>query len=187
MKQICYHLLICLLISSVFQLNAQQINETKSMLSWTGKAALSSYSLTGVIKVKSGHIKISNDSIQELKVVVDMNSIYHENKKLTKHLKSKDFFEVKKYQTATFVLQQPVVISNEKATLVGTLNIKETVENKKININIIQKNDLINISFNDTISRSIFGIEMRSSNFFKKMKDNGVADQFILKSELIFD
>lgn len=162
------------------------LNAKSSSISWTGKAAFNSYSLTGSIKAKEGKLKIENDTIKNLEVVINMKSIHHENKDLKKHLKNKDFFEVNKFEDATFILTKPSVIDDNEAYVVGNLKIKDKTHQKVVIVTLVE-NDNITLSFNTKLDRTKYGVTFNSPNFFKKMKENAIADEFTLKSELVFN
>jgi len=170
------------LISVITYAQNSSIETKNSTLSWTGNAAFNTYSLTGTLKVKSGTIKIENDSIKELKISIDMKSLNHENGDLTKHLKGKDFFEVNTYTEATFTLSKPVLIENAKATISGKLTIKDMTKDETFMIKLDENN--LSLSFDITIDLTAYGVKFNSPSFFKKMKENGIADDFVLKGQI---
>lgn len=177
---------ILLLVTMVTFGQEYTINTSSSKMEWTGKAAFNSYSLTGNINVKSGKILIENDSIKQLHVVIDMKSLNHKNKDLEKHLKNKDFFQVKKYKEAIFKLEKPVSIKNNKAIIKGLMTIKNKSFTEEVTLEVIQGTN-VKINFNTILDRTKYGVTYNSPNFFKKMKENAIADEFTLKSELIFN
>ena len=181
------HFITVLLIFIHLNISAQKLNLDKklSTISWTGKAAFNTYTLTGSLQAKSGEISITNDSIKELTVIIDMKSLHHENKDLKKHLRNKDFFEVKKHQIAVFTLLNPVKINNRKTTLIGSMSIKNNTNTEEVEVKIF-KDKTLKIRFTTTLDRTKYGVKFNSPSFFKKMKENAIADEFILKSELIF-
>lgn len=160
-----------------------KLNLEKSILNWTGKAAFNSYSLTGKLKPKKGVIKIEGNTITNLKVIIDMKSLYHENKDLKKHLRGQDFFEVKSFTEASFEISEPTKITNNKANLIGEMTIKDIIKKEVIEIIIIENK----ISFEYKINRTKYGVKFNSPSFFKKMKENAIADEFVLKGELFFE
>ncbi|EAQ42460.1 MULTISPECIES: YceI family protein [unclassified Polaribacter] len=186
MKKLQLFTAISLFIS--MSISAQKFNlESKnSNISWTGKAAFNAYALTGSLKAKSGEILIENDSIKKLEVIIDMKSLDHSNKDLKKHLRNKDFFEVKKYQTATFKLLNSVKLVKGKILLVGNMTIKNITKKEEIEVEI-HKNENINLQFTTNLDRTKYGVKFNSPSFFKKMKENAIADEFVLKSELTFN
>jgi len=170
-------------------INAQEfsINAQKSNLTWTGKAAFSSYSLSGDLKISNGKIHIENNIIQSLVIKIDMTSLTHKNRNLKSHLRSKDFFEVKRYKQAQFQITEPVQIVNGKATLVGTMKIKKTALKEAIEASIKIKEGQVILTFNTKLDRTKYDVKFNSPSFFKKMKENAIADQFTLKGNYIFN
>ena len=181
--------IITLFAFTSLTMNAQEysMNNKKSNLTWTGKAAFSSYSLSGDLKTSQGKILIENNTIKSLDITIDMTSLTHKNKNLKSHLRSKDFFEVKRYKQAQFTITKPVQIVDRKATLVGTMKIKKTSLEESIEANIKIKGGQVILTFNTKLDRTKYGVKFNSPSFFKKMKENAIADNFLLKGELIFN
>lgn len=183
-KYITTLIIICLMSAFTFGQN-KTVNTQKSTLNWTGKAAFNAYALTGTLKVKSGEITIENDSIKTLRITIDMKSLNHENSDLKKHLRGKDFFEVKTHTKATFELSEPVIINNNEAQITGKMTIKGITKTESFTIKINE--DYSSLSFNITIDRTSYGVKFNSPSFFKKMKENAIADEFKLKGNLILN
>lgn len=164
--------------------NAQELklNKNQSKLNWTGKAAFNSYSLTGSLKVKEGSITIEGNKIMTLEITIDMKSLDHENTDLKSHLRNEDFFEVNTFKTATFSILKPVTIDNNKAILVGKMTIKNITKEETIQVDI-SKNVL---TFSHIIDRTTYDVKFNSPSLFKKMKENAIADEFLLEGKLIF-
>lgn len=175
-----------IILLTTYLVGAQNLKLEQTTLNWTGKAAFSNYELTGSLKTKSGMLTIENDSITTLSVTIDMKSLNHENKDLKNHLRGKDFFEVKKYNEATFTLTNPIVINKNKATLIGYMTIKGITKQEIIEINISSKKDETTVSFNCVIDRTIYGVTFNSPSLIKKLKENAIADKFKLKGKLKF-
>ena len=155
-------------------------------LNWVGKAAFSAYTLSGTIQLKSAALIMDNESIQTGKFVVDMKTIISKMKDLTKHLKSKDFFEVKKYKTATFELTELTINEGGEQMAKGQLTVKNIT--KPITFLITQHvvDNQLSVKGKAIINRTAFGITFNSPSFFKKMKDQAIADDFELGFELVF-
>ncbi len=89
-------------------------------------------------------------------VSVDMNSMTTDTERLTNHLKSKDFFEVATYPTATFTLSR---ISNGTAS--GSMTIRGITKNISFPVSILKSNP-----------------EQYSATFTLNMKDFGINQTF---------
>ncbi|MEM7107567.1 MAG: YceI family protein [Bacteroidota bacterium] len=103
------------------------VNASESQLKWTGYHLAKSYEHWGYVDLKSGNIEVSNGKITSGEFTIDMTSIANkdvegekESKKLDGHLKSNDFFAVKKYPEAKLVIKK--VDASGKAT--GDLTIR---------------------------------------------------------------
>jgi len=138
--------------------------------------------LTGSLKKKEGIMKIEDGRVLELRIIIDMKSLDHENNDLKSHLRNEDFFEVNTFTTATFELLKPIIITNNTAILVGNMTIKNITKEEIIKAKISNKS----LSFSHIMNRTIYGIKFNSPSFFKKIKENAIADEFILEGRLIF-
>jgi len=166
---------------------AQQfkLDERKTELNWTGKAAFNSYSLSGTIQAKSGTLEMTDNGITAATFVVDMPTIDAEIAQLVKHLRSKDFFQVKKYPETTFVLTKPIDWTAKKAY--GDLTIKNKTQPVVLTLSSIKKTGAgLEINGSATIDRTAFGIYYNSPNYFDKLKENAIADAFELNFKLAF-
>ena len=112
------------------------MESTQSNCEWTGAAAVGSYTLTGSINVSSGALIIEENTITSCSLEFDLTTLQHEEKSLVEHLKSKDFFQVKKYPTATFELAAPSVISDGTTDIKGTLTIKGTSKEEQFPVTL---------------------------------------------------
>lgn len=164
-----------------------KLNSKQSSLKWTGKALGSSYTLSGTINTSDGALKISNDEIQAGTIQIDMKSIDSEVPVLTKHLKSKDFFEVKKYPKANFKVQQVSKTAMGTLKMSGLLQIKDTTEPAEIIGTLEQLDSGWKYTGKLSIDRTKFGITYNSASFFQNLGDQAIADDFDLEFELYFE
>ena len=175
---------ILFLILPFLQISAQTSYLKASKLKWTGKAAFNSYELTGTLKTQEGLIVIDQNTITNLKIIVSMESLNHENSDLKSHLRSKDFFDVKNYKTAFFELTQPAEIINKEVTLIGTMTIKGVRNSESISAFI--NSETSTISFKTNLNRVNYGVTFNSPSVFEKLKENAIADIFVLQGTLKF-
>ncbi|MBW1295433.1 YceI family protein [Aquimarina litoralis] len=189
MQTLKYILIISLIMIGVQKIQAQDhtLRIKKSELSWTGKAAFNSYSLTGTITPKEGIATITNNILSSLQLVINMKSIDHENNDLKSHLKNEDFFEVKKFPTAIFNVKNPVSFKDATTILKGNLTIKGKTNTENIPVNIETTASGILITFKYSIDRTKYGVNHNSPSIFKRMKENAIADEFILEGKLLFE
>ncbi|MDT0620054.1 YceI family protein [Croceitalea vernalis] len=182
---------ILLLIAILFfhQITAQNysLNKEVQSINWTGKAAFDAYSLTGTINTQQGSVLVKGDTIVQMSIVIDMKSLDHDNKDLKGHLRGKDFFEIKKYSQAKFVLTRPSIIKNGKVSLTGNLTIKNITKEETFTAGILKKEkNTIEIAPIMNINRTSYGVEYNSPTIFQSLKKNAIADDFELNGKLIF-
>lgn len=192
-------IVISTLISSVLfaqetsptsEVNSSQVfmlQKSSSTFDWTGKAAFNAYSQQGTLKAKSGKIQTKDDKVSYTKIVIDMTSLSSENKDLTKHLKNKDFFEVKKYKTATFLLTRQFTIKEGTVLAKGNLTIKNITKPYTMPLKITKTEKGYQVEGIATIDRTEFGVSFNSTSINDKIKENAIADDFSLKFKLNFE
>ncbi len=157
------------------------LRPAKQVISWTGYGEIGSYSLTGVLNLKSGSFEYDGKVLSKGVFVFDMNSINHENKTLVKHLKEEDFFYVKKYPVAEFQLS---TVKNGKASgFVIIRNIKKPIEFQVSIVENAAKQLIIKGSL--SIDRTQFEINYNSNSFFQNLGSNAIKNEFELKFELV--
>lgn len=109
-------------------------------MNWTGYGVGKSHS--GAITVKSGEVEVKGDELIGGQFVLDMATLKTgDSEKLQGHLQSPDFFDIKKYPTATFKITKVTPIKDAKAgspthTIVGDLTIKEKTHSETLQATI---------------------------------------------------
>ena len=183
MKQVIAILFLLLGISLSSQ--SYVVIPESSRLEWTGKAAFSAYKLSGTLEVKEGSIIVSEAGvISQGSIIIDMTSLDAEMGDLKKHLRSKDFFHVKKYPEAKFELTE--YIESEKC-YEGLLSIKDYTKPYNAVLETEVLTDRVILSGTITINRTDYGITFNSPSYFEKLKDQAIADDFKLELRLVFE
>ena len=157
-----------------------ELNPNRSSIRWygtNGSPVIAEH--TGGIKVKKGKVIVNTaGEITAAELVMDMTSITNDNlsgelqSKIVQHLKSPDFFDVKKYPEATFKSTQIQKISDKKYQIIGQLTIKNTKKN--------------NYSFkgNFIFDRTDFDVKYGSGKFFSNLGDKLINDTVKLSFDL---
>lgn len=90
---------------------SHQIDCAASRLDWTGRNIFKKH--FGTITVSDGELMVNNGEVTAGHITLDMNTIRNidlenrdENSLLIRHLKSEDFFDVERYPTARFDLDE---------------------------------------------------------------------------------
>jgi polyisoprenoid-binding protein YceI len=97
-------------ISTVVPDQVFKIDTSKSTLTWIGAKVTGRHN--GVIAIKEGEINLHDGEAHGGKTIFDMTTVRSDdksideagNKKLTGHLRSKEFFDVEQHPVATFVI-----------------------------------------------------------------------------------
>ncbi len=154
----------------------ENIDLSKSSLIWKGSKITGDFH-SGPIKIKKASLKNGKGEF-----VADMNSIGETTlkgewkTKFLGHIKSGDFFDVKKYPTAKLQVEK---IDN------GYLYGKLTIKNKTHDVTIpfVKKDKTYTgeLGFDRTKYDMIYG----SGNFFKNLGDKVIADTVTLKFKIV--
>ena len=186
MKNI-FLILALFIYSTTFAQKETKVSENGQSLTWIGKAAVGGYAPEGTLKIMSGKIVYTSEEIVDLKIVIDMKSLEQENVQLRDHLRDKDFFYVKKFPVATFILSEAVKIENGYANILGNMTIRGKTQPEKISALISPSAEGVKIDFKHKMDRTRYGVNHNSPSIFKKIKENAIADEFILKGAINFN
>lgn len=173
-------LLLSLLFSTSLLGQSNTMQVVTSEVNWKGKAAFNAYSLAGTLQLKKSEFLLKEESLSAVTITMDMKTIASDNKQLVKHLKSKDFFEVKRFPEATFSLSQAIVWEEGEQLAEGILTIKATSLPIRIPLIITKKGDNWLMTGKVMIDRTKYGIKFNSPTYFEKLKDQAIADEFEL-------
>ena len=96
----------------------------------------------------------------KIDVDIDTDSLWSDTPKLTNHLKSPDFFDVKKYPTAKFVSKSIEADKSGDSThkITGDLTLHGTTKTITIPAKVTATADAVNIDSQFTINRHDYGI-----------------------------
>ncbi len=107
----------------------------------------------GYFFVKDG-MPVGNDHV----IVIDMNSTWADDEKLTEHLKSADFFDVEKYPEARFEVTEVEKESNTKAVVSGNLTLHGVTKNISFPATVTEGGESMKFDAKFNINRKDFGI-----------------------------
>ncbi len=172
---------------NILQAQELKLNTDKSIINWTGKAALTSYSMSGTLRLKSGILILNDSSIKSSYLVVDMKSLDAENNDLEKHLRCKDFFEVKRYDEATFSLNRIELTNSDSALVSGQAMIRGIKDSLVFTISIQKNAEFMQLSGSLFIDRTKFGVYYNSTSFFENLKEQAIDNFFKLDFKLFFE
>lgn len=112
-----------------------------------------------------------------IQVTIQTASLYADKEKLTKHLKSPDFFDVAKYPTATF---QSTEIKKDGAghTVTGDLTLHGVTKRISFPATIKKEGDAVTATAEFSINRQDFGIA------YAGMPDDLIRDLVVIKLDI---
>ena len=173
------------------------IDTAKSQLTWIGAKMTGRHN--GIFKIREGELHLDDSMLTSGTIVIDMTQMRSDDKtidpnanaKLTKHLRSADFFDVEKYNTAKFVLtgiapydstvvKKPAPRTKTDAALrvkdpthfiTGNLTLKDQTKSVTFPAKITLEEDLLKAKANFNIDRTHWGLVYRS--------DKSLGDQTI--------
>lgn len=173
--------IMVLLISGFFATTAlaQEVDLKASSVGWKAEKKISA-GHTGQIGLKSAKAEVKDGKILGGEFVIDMDSIAVDElegewkSKFITHIKSDDFFDVKKYPTAKLVIDK----QSGKNEVSGKLTIKEKTHPVKVKFS----KDKNTYSGKVVFDRTKYGVIYGSGNFFKEL----TADK-IIKNDVEVD
>lgn len=169
-----------------------EIDTTASTIEWRGTKPTGEHK--GTIEIQDGSIMATTEKVSSGRVVIDMNSIKvtdegmdeKQRTNLVNHLKGTvegketDFFNVKKYPTATFEITG-VSEENGQKLLQGNLTLKDSTKNIQFPVRTeIGEEELTLESETFTIDRTDWGVNYGSKSVFDNLGDNFISDEMEL-------
>ena len=165
-------------------------NTETSMIEWKGFKPTGAHN--GTIAIKQGKLNVSDNAIESGKFVIDMSSIVvsdipvekEGNAKLSRHLKSADFFDIETYPNASFEVTS-IETEDGKTMLSGNLTMKDATNNISFPVSTEMKDDMLTLTSETfTINRSKWNIKHGSKSFFDNLGDKFINDNIELKVTL---
>lgn len=181
--------------ASVKGVSTYKVVSEQSDVKWLGKKVTGSHN--GVIQLKNGELKVTDNAVTGGSFVIDMTTIKdldltdpEYNGKLIGHLKSPDFFDVDKNPTSTFEITKVSPITNAKpgepnATIDGNLTIKGATHPLSFPATIAVTADTVMAAAKDIkVDRTLYDIRYGSKKFFEKIGDKAINDEFWISVSL---
>lgn len=163
---------------------AQPLAILDSQVEWKGKAAFNAYSLSGTIELEKASLLSENGTLSEAIILINMRSIQSDNANLVQHLKSKDFFKVKRYALAQFTMDAPILLQAGVQEVQGQLQIKDISHPISFPVELVQVGEKWTLTGKMIVDRTIYGITFNSPTYFEKLKEQAIADEFELTFRL---
>jgi polyisoprenoid-binding protein YceI len=168
-----------------------------STVMWSGqKPLVAGYVHKGTIMLSEGMIEVK-DGTAAGSFTIDMNSIKAtslgggkegQESGLEKHLKSKDFFNVETYPTATMKIASVTPIEGvaHRYTVVGELTLLGKTNAVTFPADIYTKEDgTLMANATVSIDRTVWGITYGSGSFFDNLANNAIDNNINLDLSLV--
>ena len=154
-----------------------------SKLIWTGKE-VSTKQHNGTLNIKKGQIKISDKGLISGDIEIEMSTINTTDlqgrgkERLDGHLKSPDFFDVKKHPVAFLKFQgNEKHFSDGKLKFDGELTIKNISHPISFFSTIENVNGKLSAKAEVTFDRSLYNVRFGSGKFFDNLGDRLIYDE----------
>lgn len=158
----------------VFSNNASTITFTGSKVTGSHSGGFNEFS--GHFIVKGGTLAASGH-----KLVIDMNSTFSDDERLTQHLKAADFFDVETYPESSFEvssIDEKVGAKGESHALTGNFTLHGVTKSIEIPVNVTQSEKAINVKADFFINRLDFGVN------YPGRKDDLIRKEVVIKFDL---
>lgn len=168
------------------------IEPAKSSVVWVGKKVTGEH--TGNIKINKGALEVENERLVGGEFELDMKSITNSdlvdaewNTKLVNHLKSEDFFNVEKFQTAKLKIKSVIFGKGGSYDVMGELTIRGVTKPVQFKADLEKNKDATYKANSEIVfNRADFGLKYNSGKFFdpKTLGDKLIYDDVTVKVSL---
>lgn len=150
-----------------------------SEISFVGSKVTGSHD--GGFRTFNGHFSIADGAPvgNDHRVVIDMNSTWSDNDRLTGHLKNEDFFDVENHPEATFDVTSVSQTSDTDFQVSGNFTLRGTTKNITFPTTVTQDGETIHINAEFDINRQDFGVS------YEGAADDLIRDQVVIRLKLV--
>ena len=169
--------------------NDVKVNTKNSKLIWTGSKPTGSH--TGTIDILSGFLTFDHGNFVGGTFSIDMQSLAtndmseESNKKLDRHLKNEDFFDVEKFSDANLKITKVFKIDDRNYSVLADLTMKGITNPISFEAEVTGSGNSFVAAAKFTIDRTKWGVEYKSGNIFKNLGDKIIYDDIELDVFLI--
>lgn len=159
------------------------------------KTLVKGYADKGTFAAKEGSLTIKDGKISEGKIIFDMNSIQATStgigggiETLSKHLKSKDFFDVSKFPTAELSFDGSTpdadVASTFRSIVSADLTVKGVTQEIEFPVRLYMKDGQAHADSALELDRTRWDIRYGSDKFFDNLANNVIDDIFTVSFQI---
>jgi len=183
---------IAILFSAFFMLTAftthvdrYSADVSKSKLVWKAEKVTGGHD--GHVSLKRGSVTMDHGKIASANFVVDMTTITNDDiksekysDKLVEHLKSEDFFFVKKHPEVSFEMMRATDLGNGKFDVFGTLTIKDIQGVIAFPMELKESKSELIVSGSFSFDRNKYKIIYNSGSFFENLGDKAINNDVVV-------
>jgi polyisoprenoid-binding protein YceI len=163
------------------------IDTKESVLTWKGSNPLGAH--TGYVYISKGELMIETGQLVGGTVEIDMSTIedtdHGSDNNLINHLKSPDFFDVKKFPFSAIAITRVASINDEDKEITGNLNIKGITHPVTFPAKIEVKDGIVKASGKLVIDRTKWDVRYKSGKFFDNLKDQAISDDIEFNIKIV--
>ncbi len=166
------------------------IDKKESVVTWKGSMVFAAKgSHTGYAYLSKGELLIEKSQLVGGAVEVDMGTItdpvYGSDNDLIHHIKSPDFFDVKKFPLATFAITKVASPKGENIDVTGNLTIKGITHAVTFPAKIEVNDGIVNAHGSVIIDRTQWDVLYSSGKFFDNLADEAISDGIELDIKIV--
>lgn len=161
------------------------VNTAESEVKWTATKVTGKH--FGKINVTSGAIEFTEGQFSGGEAVIDAASLTVEDlqgsgkEKLTKHLKSADFFDVEQFPSAAIKITEVKTAGENLYDVTADLTIKNITKPAAFQARVEKTDAGISATAMITVDRTAYDIRYGSGKFFENLGDKTIHDDFALE------
>src|SRR5258706_3760045 len=181
---------LCFISSRPIESEKYVVDKKESVVTWKCSMVLASIGQhTGYVYISKGELMIEKGKLVGGKVEVDMSTIADEShgyeNNLVEHLKSPDFFDVKKFPIATFEITKVASGDGENIKVTGDLTIKGITHEVTFPAGIEVKGGVVSANGKVTIDLSQWDVRYGSGKFFVNLADEAISDSIEFDMKIV--
>jgi polyisoprenoid-binding protein YceI len=162
----------------------------ESVVTWKGSMAFAGKGEhIGYVSISKGELIMDKNQLTGGSVVLDMTTItdkvHGSDNSLIDHLKDPDFFDVKKFPIAVFVITNVAAAPAGTADVTGNLTIKGTTNVITFPATLDVKAESVTASGKVTIDRTKWDVRYKSGKFFSGLADEAIADEIEFDMKIV--
>ena len=181
MKILLFALLSGLLLAFRPAATSYQVDPAASRLTWTGHAETGAWAPTGSLPLRRGQFAAEGTRLVRGRFEFELSGLTHTDARLQEHLRGEDFFDVVRFPTAVFVLEEA---RNGEAR--GQLTLKGITRPVRFPVTVErQPAGGLRVRGTASLDRTQFGVNYNSSSYFQNLGSYAIRNDFQLAFDLL--